>query len=115
MEMLWMEIAQIVIGLVITGVIAYIGLSLIPKIKESIGEEKFNKIVEYVGYAVNAAEQIFKETGLGEKKKEYVLNFINGVLGKLNYSITEEELNILIESAVKDMNDAKKLVENASK
>ena len=78
-------------------------------------EEKFNKIVEYVGYAVNAAEQIFKETGLGEKKKEYVLNFINGVLGKLNYSITEEELNILIESAVKDMNDAKKLVENASK
>lgn len=110
METLWMEIAQMVIELVITALFAYVGLSVLPKIKESIGEEKFNKIVEYVGYAVNAAEQIFKDAGLGEKKKEYVLNFINEQLNKLNYSITEEELNILIESAVKDMNDAKEMI-----
>ena len=110
METLWMEIVQMIIELVVTGVITYIGLSLIPKIKENIGEDKFNKIVEYVGYAVNAAEQIFKDAGLGTKKKEYVLNFINGQLNKLNYSITEEELDILIESAVKDMNDAKEMI-----
>ena len=110
-----MEIAQMIIELVITTLFAVIGLYLLPAIKEKIGADKFNKIVEYVGYAVNAAEQIYKEAGLGEKKKEYVLSFVNEMLGKLNYSITEEELNILIESAVKDMNDAKELIEKTTK
>ena len=115
METLWMEITKIVIELIVTGVVVLIGMYLIPEIKSRIGEEKFNKIVYYVDIAVRAAEQMFKESGLGVKKKEYVLDFINGVLSKMNYSITEDELNILIESAVKDMNDAKEIVEKASK
>ena len=105
-----MEILKLIISLVITVSVILVTRYVIPKIKEEIGADKFNKIVEYVGYAVTAAEQIFKGTGLGEQKKEYVLNFINEQLNKLNYSITEEELNILIESAVKDMNDAKELI-----
>ena len=113
METWMIEALKIIISLVITVSVILITRYVIPKIKEEIGAEKFNKIVDYVSYAVNAAEQIFKETGLGEKKKEYVLNFINEQLNKLNYSITEEELNVLIESAVKDMNDAKEMMKTS--
>ena len=110
METWMMELVQMIIGLVITVIVALVSRYVIPQIKEKIGAEKFNKIVGYVSYAVNAAEQIYSGTGLGEQKKEFVLNFINEQLNKLNYSITEEELNILIESAVKSMNDAKAMI-----
>lgn len=114
MENLWMEILKIIISLVITVSVILVTRYLIPKIKEEIGTEKFNKVVEYVRLAVAAAEQIFSGTGLGEKKKEFVLNFINKILKKLNYSLTEEELDVLIESIVKSMNDAKELVDKTN-
>ena len=110
MEMLWMEITQMIIKIIVTVLVVVIGVYLVPIIKEKIGAEKYNKIIGYVKYGVNAAEQMFKDTGLGEKKKEFVLNFVNEMLGKVNYSLTEEELNVLIESAVKDMNDAKEMI-----
>ena len=113
METWMLEALKIIISLVVTASVILVTRYVIPKIKEEIGTEKFNKIVEYVGYAVTAAEQIFVGTGLGEQKKEFVLNFINGELNKLNYSITEEELNILIESTVKSMNDAKAMIKSS--
>jgi len=115
METWMMEILKMVIGLVITVAVVLITRYVIPKLKEEIGAEKFDTIAMYVDYAVRAAEQIFVGTGLGEQKKEYVLNFINGILDKTKYSITEEELNVLIESAVRDLNTAKELASNTSK
>lgn len=112
METWMIEIIKIIISLVITVAAVVIARYAIPKLKEEIGVEKFNTIAMYVDYAVRAAEQIFVGTGLGEKKKEYVLKFINDIVLKNNkYSITSDELNVLIESAVNDMNEAKKLIE----
>ena len=54
----------------------------------------------WVTVAVGAAEQIYKEKGQGKEKKEYVVEFLDSIGVKL----TIEELNVLIESAVKELN-----------
>lgn len=94
----------LVISIVTTGI-------LVPAIKnyfkEKIGEVKFNKICAEVEKAVDTAEVLINESGLGERKNEYVTNTINDILKRMNYDFSEQEVNILIESAVKAMNDAK--------
>ena len=89
-----------VVGVILTGYI-------IPLIKEKIGTEKLAKYEYWVSMAVNAAEMIFKEVGMGESKKEYVVNFLNKMFNKNKVAITEDQLNILIESAVNELNNIK--------
>lgn len=64
---------------------------------------KFANLVEWVNNAVRAAEKMFPESGSGEKKKKYVVEFITNVSKKIGITITEDQINILIESAVKDL------------
>ena len=58
--------------------------------------------------AVKCAEMIFKEQGMGEAKKEYVVNFLNEMFNKNKVVITSEQIEILVEAAVKEL----KLSEN---
>ena len=58
-----------------------------------------DKVMKYVKIAVTAAEQIFNEAGLGQKKFEYVSKWISK-----KFKISEEDLRNLIESAVYEMN-----------
>lgn len=81
---------------ILTGVV-------IPYIKEKIGNEKLTKYEEWSTLAVQCAEMVFREQGMGADKKEYVVNFLNEMFNKNKIVITEEQLNILIESAVKQM------------
>lgn len=81
---------------VLTGVV-------VPYIKEKLGNEKLAKYEEWATLAVQCAEMIFKEQGMGADKKEYVINFLNEMFNKNKIVITEEQLEILIESAVKQM------------
>ena len=60
-----------------------------------------HKLEKWVKVAVYSAEQIYKEVGMGEIKKEYVINFIND---KFKFGITEKELDSLIEAVVKELN-----------
>lgn len=90
-----------VLGTIITGFI-------IPLIKEKIGSEKLAKYEEWATQAVQAAEMMFDGKGMGETKKEYVVNFLNNMFNKNKVVITEEQIEILVESAVKQM----KLSEN---
>lgn len=81
---------------------------IIPLIKEKIGNEKLAKYEYWASMAVNCAEMIFKEQGMGADKKEYVVNFLNDMFNKKKVVITKEQIEILVESAVKEM----KLSEN---
>lgn len=85
-----------ILGIVLT----YI---LIPYLKEKIGNEKLSKYKKWALYAVQCAEMIFSEQGMGKTKKEYVISFLNNMFNKNKVVITEEQLNILIESCVKEM------------
>ena len=82
-----------IVGAVITGV-------LIPYLRSKITTNKLEEIQYWVNVAVTAAEQIFNEPKMGDLKKKYVLDF----LSELGVNLTEEELNALIEAAVKELN-----------
>lgn len=93
---------QIILALIpILGTI--LTVYIIPFIGEKIGNEKLEKYKKWAALAVYSAEMIFKEQGMGETKKKYVVDFLNEMFNKNKIVITEEQLNILIESAVKEM------------
>ena len=76
---------------------------IVPLIKEKIGNENLAKYEYWVNIAVKAAELIWTETGHGTDKKQYVIDFMNKMFNSKKTVITEEQLNALIEAAVKQM------------
>lgn len=72
------------------------------------GGEKAVKIAEILAKnAVNAVEQVSSETGYkGEEKLEQAKVYMISELKKYNVSMTDKELEVFVESAVKQMNDA---------
>ena len=79
---------------------------VVPFIKASINEKHLIQYKQWCELAVRCAEMVIKESGRGEDKKEYVTNFLNDLFNKNKIIITEEQLNVLIESCVKMMKDA---------
>lgn len=84
-----------VLGTVITTV-------LVPYFKSKTTESQRDNIYFWVKIAVEAAEKIYKESGAGAKKKEYVKNFLaeHGII------LDEKEVDVVIESAVLQMQNA---------
>lgn len=91
----WTKVIEAFICLLITIVIAVI----IPYVKAKIGAESFDEVKKWVKVAVQAAELIYKEAGMGEMKKKYVEAFISD----LHLEITQAQLDTLIESAVLEL------------
>lgn len=89
-----------IVNAVIALIAAIITTFLIPWIKSKIDAAKLAQIVEWVGIAVRAAEQIYNESGMGEKKKQYVLDF----LADKGFTIDPNSINAMIEAAVKNLN-----------
>ena len=82
---------------------AILTVYIIPLIKEKIGNENLAKYEYWVNIAVKAAELIWVETGHGADKKQYVIDFMNKMFNSKKTVITEEQLNALIEAAVKQL------------
>lgn len=99
------SIAIILLGIAVKAVKDYL-------VKE--GGEKTVKIVEILAKnAVNAVEQVASETGYkGEEKLEQARTKIRAELSKYNISMTDKDLDTFVESAVKQMNDAWKGLDN---
>lgn len=93
------------IGLLLTAITGVV----IPYIKAKLGAVNYERVVKWVTAAVHAAEVLYKETNAGARKKKAVLHDVAELLKKYNIEVTENELNIMIEDAVKKMNDAAKL------
>ena len=89
-----------IVNAVITLIAAIVTTFLIPWIKSKIDAAKLAQIVEWVGIAVRAAEQIYNESGMGEKKKKYVLDF----LADKGFTLDPNSINAMIEAAVKNLN-----------
>ena len=60
------------------------------------------KVIKWVGIAVRAAEQIYKESGAGKEKFAYVSKWISE-----KFKISEADLKNLIENAVFEINKDK--------
>lgn len=89
-----------IVNAVITLIAAIVTTFLIPWIKSKIDAAKLAQIVEWVGIAVRAAEQIYNESGMGEKKKQYVLDFLEDK----GFTLDPNSINAMIEAAVKNLN-----------
>lgn len=72
------------------------------------GGEKAVKIAEILAKnAVHAVEQVASETGYkGDEKLEQAKVYMISELKKYNVTMTDKELDVFVESAVKQMNDA---------
>lgn len=90
-----------ILGVIITSFV-------IPFIKEKIGSEKLAKYEYWANIAVRAAEMLWIESGKGADKKQYVVDFLNKMFNKNKVVITEQQIEILVEAAVRQM----KLEEN---
>lgn len=80
---------------------------IVPLILSKTTKEQRDNIYFWVKIAVGAAEQIYREKGQGKLKKEYVVDF----LVSKGINITIQELDVLIEAAVKELNLVQKKIE----
>lgn len=94
------EIIVALIGLIAAIMVRY----LIPYIKAKIDESKLDKIMFWVEMAVEAAEKIFKESGMGQQKKEFVIEFLR----QHDITLDEQQIDVVIEAAVLQMQNALK-------
>lgn len=84
---------------VITLVTLLITAFFIPWLKARAGAERFEEIEKWTRIAVNAAEMIYKESGMGEAKKTYVINYLK----TKGYTLDLDTVETLIEAAVLEM------------
>ncbi|KEQ32145.1 phage holin, LL-H family [Streptococcus mitis] len=94
-----------------TGFLAVAVGNIVKAVKEYLlqrGGEKAVKIAEILAKnAVHAVEQVATETGYkGDKKLEQAKVYMISELKKYNVTMTDRELEMFVESAVKQMNDA---------
>lgn len=94
-----------------TGFLAVATGSIVKAVKDYLlrkGGEKAVKIAEILAKnAVHAVEQVAQETGYkGDEKLEQAKVYMISELKKYNVTMTDKELEVFVESAVKQMNDA---------
>ena len=75
---------------------------LIPWVRGKIGQDKLDEITKWVNAAVLMAQQVyFAKTGA--ERKAIVVDLLKNILIAKNISVSDEQLDILIEAAVKAM------------
>ncbi len=88
-----------IIEAIITLLVAVITAFVIPYIKSKLSANKLAEILKWVKIAVEAAEMIYKESGMGKEKKKFVENFLT----EHGIKVDIEQLDALIESAVLEL------------
>lgn len=76
---------------------------LVPYVKLKIEDSKDKKFYDWAIDAVNWAEQKFKGTGRGKEKYIEVKNFLLDLAKEKNIEISDKQLDVLIESVVKNL------------
>ena len=100
MKEITFEILKLVIMLLAAVVTRYV----IPWIRQKTQNETFQTVIDWTLQAVLAAEQVHTSK-TGQERKKIVTAFIKRVLEEKNVPLSDAEIDILIESAVKQMND----------
>lgn len=101
-----MDLTKIVL-VVLTIISAIVTGIIIPLIKAKTKKADIDYVMGIVSIAVNAAEQIYKQSGMGKEKKAYVLNFLKSK----GVKVSEDELDKMIESCVLEITKWKKELE----
>ena len=92
------EILKLIVMIAVFIVTCY----LIPWVRGKIGQDKLDEITKWVNAAVLMAQQVyFAKTGA--ERKAIVVDLLKNILIAKNISVSDEQLDILIEAAVKAM------------
>lgn len=94
-----------ILKLTIMIVAALITRYVIPWLKAKTENETMHQLIDLASQAVLAAEQVHN-SATGAERKLIVTRFIKEILIQKNISISDEEIDTLIEAAVKQMNMA---------
>lgn len=78
----------------------------IPWLKARTQNETMQILIDWAAQAVLAAEQTH-QAGSGAERKAIVTKFIKQILMQKNITLSDEEIDVMIEAAVKQMNEAK--------
>lgn len=81
---------------------------LVPWLKAKTETEMMGVIVDWALQAVLAAEQAHQAES-GPERKAIVIRFIKQILEQKNLALSDEEIDTLIEAAVKQMNTYKEI------
>lgn len=94
------EYGTTLIYTVLTAILGFVGIAVKGIIERFVNDKRKQKIVET---CVNAAEQIYKELK-GNDKLEKVKENIVAMLNEQGLTISDLEMDMLIEAAVAEMN-----------
>ncbi len=92
------EVLRLVVLLAVFAATCY----LIPWIRGKIGQDRLDEITKWVNAAVLMAQQVY-DARTGAERKAIVVDLLKDILIAKNISISDEQLDILIEAAVKGM------------
>lgn len=104
MRDIYLEIAKLVLMILAALITRY----LIPWIKAKTEGETISLICDWTAQAVLAAEQCHQAQS-GAERKAIVTKFIRELLAQKNLALSDEEIDVMIEAAVKQMNAAKEI------
>lgn len=96
---------------VITWAIQTVIKHVIPFIESKLKESQYSWAADIIANAVRAYEQTVSGSGMGEDKFQLVMAYVNRELSKLGINLSEEQITVLIESAVQAMNAEQIVVE----
>ena len=93
-----------ILKVIVMGATLVITRYVIPYLKAKTDAEKMEKAMKYIREGVHAAEQIYDQKD-SKIKKAYVMKFSKKLIGKMGFDLTRDELELLIEAAVRTMNN----------
>lgn len=81
---------------------------VVPWLKAKTQNETMHTLIDWAIQAVLAAEQAHKAQS-GPERKAIVTRFIKQILEQKNLALSDEEIDVMIEAAVRQMNAAKEI------
>ncbi len=91
-----------IIKLAVMALMLLITRYLIPMLRAKIGADKLATAEKWAKYAVLKAQQVLWSES-GRDRKVYVTEFLKEILIEKNIALSDEQLDVLIEAAVKQM------------
>ena len=98
-----MKLAIVVIGLMVSGATTWLREKAL-ETKTKTSNETYTMLENLARNAVKATEQMFQDLN-GQDKLMAAIQFGQRELSENGYIITDDQLQVFIESAVKEMND----------
>lgn len=95
---LFIKICVSVVSIACALITAY----LVPYIKGHISQADFERVSKWVEVAVMCADQIYN-TEEFQKKKIYVFTYIKDLLKRINIEMSNDDIDVLIESIVNEL------------